>query len=76
MTCLFARVDYVDALQRLVLEEVVFNPGPYQQLRDEVEVPEDLCAAYERPNMEEAVASRWSRYVEQQEEDEEEEELE
>ena len=56
----------MDTLQRLVLEEVVINPGPYQQLRDQVEVPDNLTASFERPNIQEAMASKWSRYRQQQ----------
>ena len=59
----FPRIDYVDTLQRLVLEQVAFTPGPYQQLRDQVPVPDNLCAAFERPNIEEAMALKWSRYT-------------
>ncbi len=58
------------------MEQVVVNPGPYQELRDQVKVPPNLCATCERPDMEEAVIHQWSQFAmgEEKEEDEEDEE--
>lgn len=60
--CIFCCfVDYVDTLQEL-LEEVVDNPRPFQEMRDAIEVPPALSAEYERPDAE-AALSRWSRFA-------------
>lgn len=56
-------VDYMDTLQRILFEEVVVDPGPFQELMDKVEVPENLNAGFERPDTNKAIALPWSWFV-------------
>ncbi|XP_051515836.1 uncharacterized protein LOC127418939 isoform X4 [Myxocyprinus asiaticus] len=52
--------NYVDTLLRLLLEEVVLNPGSYEERLNELKIPDHLCDAFERPDLQEAVARNWS----------------
>ena len=56
----------MDTLQKLLFEEVVIDPGPFQELMDKVEVPENLNAAFERPDPNEAIALPWSRFTQKE----------
>ncbi|CAM4571293.1 unnamed protein product [Leuciscus chuanchicus] len=47
--------DYVDTLLKILFEDVVPNPGPYQEQMSELKVPENLCAAFARPDLQEPV---------------------
>lgn len=52
----------MDRLLKILFEDVVPNPGPYQEQMSELKVPHNLCAAFERQDLQEAAARRWSRF--------------
>ncbi|XP_048011496.1 uncharacterized protein LOC125245092 isoform X1 [Megalobrama amblycephala] len=60
--------NYVETMLRLLFEEVVFNPGPYQELINELKVPDHLCAAFDRPDLQESGARPWSRFSQMEQE--------
>ncbi|CAB1343311.1 unnamed protein product [Coregonus sp. 'balchen'] len=45
----YSASGYIDTLQRLLFEEVVQNPRHFQALLAQVEVPDNLCSSYARP---------------------------
>ncbi|XP_051994441.1 uncharacterized protein LOC127652376 [Xyrauchen texanus] len=55
--------NYVESLLRLFFEEVVINPGPYQEQINELKVPDHLCAAFDKPNLQESEVRPWSRFT-------------
>ncbi len=56
----------MDTLQKLLFVEVVIDPGPFQELKDKVEVPENLNAAFERPDPNKAIALPGSRFAQEE----------
>ncbi|XP_051977582.1 uncharacterized protein LOC127639555 [Xyrauchen texanus] len=55
--------NYVESLLRLFFEEVVINPGPYQEQINELKVPDHLCAAFDKPDLQESEVRPWSRFT-------------
>ncbi|XP_030249967.1 uncharacterized protein LOC115567468 [Sparus aurata] len=53
---------YVETLTELLFNNVVKDPGAYQDFLDTVLVPEKLCSQYTRPDKREAVARHKSRF--------------
>lgn len=60
---IFCIIDYVESLLRLFFEEVVINPGPYQEQINELKVPDHLCAAFDKPDLQESEVRPWSRFT-------------
>ena len=46
----------------MLCDKVVSNPGPYQELINKMKIPENLCDAYERPSLTEAINNMTSRF--------------
>lgn len=59
---LFLHLGYVETLMELLFNNVVKDPGAYQDFLDTVLVPEKLCSQYTRPDKREAVARHKSRF--------------
>lgn len=55
-------LGYVETLMELLFNNVVKDPGAYQDFLDTVLVPEKLCSQYTRPDKREAVARHKSRF--------------
>ena len=43
-------------------DKVVSNPGPYQELINEIKILKNLCAVYERPSLSEAINNITSHF--------------
>lgn len=65
--CIFLIID-VETMLRLLFEEVVFNPGPYHELINLLKVPDHLCAAFDRPDLQESGARPWSCFSQMEQE--------
>ena len=46
----------------MLCDKVVSNPGPYQELINEMTIPENVCDAYERLSLTEAINNMTSRF--------------
>ncbi|XP_037649668.1 uncharacterized protein LOC119502670 [Sebastes umbrosus] len=53
---------YVDDLMDLVFEKVFVDPAPYTEEIMKINIPEDLCANYERPDKESVINDFVSRF--------------
>ena len=56
-------IEYVEDLMDTIFDEVIPNPEPYREEIQKIEIPPDLCAAYDRPNKEDVIAHHVSRFV-------------
>lgn len=61
LTCL--TLGYVDGLMDLLFDEVIKDPAPYVAELKKIPVPENLCAQFERPGKDLAVAGYVSRFI-------------
>ncbi len=59
---LFFVIQVVADMMDLIFEKVFVNPMPYTDVLFAIPVPEDLSAQYEKPDMEEVIASFVSRF--------------
>ncbi|XP_031162792.1 uncharacterized protein LOC116055132 isoform X2 [Sander lucioperca] len=53
---------YVNELIALTFESVVPDPAPFTEELQKITIPEDLCAEFSVPSMEEAIAGFVSRF--------------
>ena len=58
----FFLLGYINSLLDLLCDRVVSNPGPFQELLNEMKIPENLCAAYERPSSSVAIENMTSGF--------------
>lgn len=54
--------EYVDDLLDLIFDKVFVDPAPYVDDVLRIPIPPALCAEYDRPEKEEAISSRVSRF--------------
>ncbi|KAF4115269.1 uncharacterized protein LOC131535869 isoform X2 [Onychostoma macrolepis] len=54
--------NYVDELLKLVFDEVIMDPSPFVDEMKAIPIPTPLCAEYDRPSKEEAIAHHVSRF--------------
>lgn len=54
-----------ESAKTVFFEEVVINPGPYQEQINELKVPDHLCAAFD---LQESEVRPWSRFTQMEKE--------
>ena len=64
---LYYCTGYVGELMDLILEKVYWDQATYRSEVLKINIPEDLCAQYERPDREEVIAKYVSRFNREQE---------
>ena len=58
----FLLLEYVNELMDLLFQHVIYDQATYQQKLDEIQVPPNLCAEFERPAKDQAVKQHISRF--------------